>query len=96
MFDSGCDRATGHEGGVHDDAEAFDLEIGFIQGFKGVTIIKVMVKRHSKMRISDGSDECGVVSRGGEQAEAMTVDRNIHGQDRGNFYSRWRQSMGRR
>ena len=53
MLNGWGDRAPGHERGVHDNAEAFYLEIGLIQGFKGASIIKVVVKW-------DSSDKCGV------------------------------------
>ena len=50
-----------------------------------------MVKRYNKVGIHNGSDKGGVFSRGWEQAEVMTVDRDVDGEDRGDFYSRWRR-----
>ena len=46
------------------------------------------------MRVSNGSDECGMFGGRGEQAEPVIVDKDINGQDGGNFYSmrRRRQS----
>ena len=42
------------------------------------------------MGVHDGSDESGVFSRGWKGAESVTVHRDIDGEDRGDFYYRWR------
>ena len=90
MFDGGCNGVVGHERGVYDDVEVFDLEVSLIQGFKGVPIIDVVVKGYGEVRVCDGSDKCRVVSRRRKQAEVVAVDRDVDGQDGENFYSRWR------
>ena len=58
ILDGWGDRAPGRERGVHDNAEAFYLEIGLIQGFKGAPIIKVVVKQDGKMGVCDDSGVC--------------------------------------
>ena len=60
MLDGWDNRAPGHERGVHDNTEAFYLEIGLIQGFKRAPIIKVVVKQDGKTGVHDSSDKCGV------------------------------------
>ena len=44
----------------------FDLEVSLVQGFKGTSIIEVVVKWYSEVRVHDGSDESGVFGRGWE------------------------------
>ena len=44
MFDCGGDRVVSGEWGVYDDSKAFNLEVGFVQGLKGATVIKVVVE----------------------------------------------------
>ena len=55
-----------HEGRVHDDAEAFHLQIGLVQGLKGASVINVMVEQDGKVGVCDGSDKGCVFSRGRE------------------------------
>ena len=52
----GGDGILGGEWGVYDDAEAFDLEISLVQGFEGTSIVEVVVERHCKVGVHDGSD----------------------------------------
>ena len=42
------------------------------------------------MEICDSGDKGGMFSGGIEQAEVVTVDRDINQEDWGDFYSRWR------
>ena len=44
MFNHRGDRVVSSEWGVYDDSKMFNLEIGLVQGFKGASIIKVVVK----------------------------------------------------
>ena len=90
VFDHGGNRVASGEWGVYDDSKVFNLEVGFVQGLKRATVIKVVVEWHSKMGVSDGSNECRVLGGGGQQVELMTVDGDIDGQDSGDFYSMWR------
>ena len=90
MLDGWGDGVPGCEGRVHDNTEVFYLEVGLVQGFKGAPIIKVVVKWNGKMEVHDGGDKCGVFSRGREQAEVVTIDRDVDREDGGNFYSKWR------
>ena len=84
------DGILGHERGVHNNAKAFHLKIGLVQGFEGTPIIKVMVKWDGKVGVHDGSDKSGMFSWGRKQVEMMTVDRDIDREDGGNFYHRQR------
>ena len=43
------------------------------------------------MGVCDGRDEGGVFGGGREQAESVTMDRDIDGEDGGDFYSSWRR-----
>ena len=61
-FDCGSDGVVSGEQRVHDEAKMFYLEIDLAQYLKGTTIVKVVVKRHDKMRVSDDSDGGGVFS----------------------------------
>ena len=63
VFNDGSDGVPGHKRRVHDYTEAFDLEIGFVQGFEWATIVEVMVERYGEVRVCDGSDEHGVFGR---------------------------------
>ena len=81
VFDSGCNGVVGHERGVYDDVEVFNLEVSLIQGFEGASIIDVVIKGYGEVRVCDGSDKCRVVSRRRRQAEAMAVDKDVDGQD---------------
>ena len=63
IFNGGGDGVPGCEWGVYDDAKVFYLEIGLVQGLKGASIIEVMVKRHGKVEVHDGSDKHGMFSR---------------------------------
>ena len=63
MFDSGSDGVPGHRGRVHNNAKAFNLKVGLIQGFKGASIIEVMVKGYGEVGVCDGGDKCGIFSR---------------------------------
>ena len=60
VFDGGGDRVMGCEQGVYNDAEVFHLKVSLVKGFKGASVIKVVVKWDGKMGICDGSDQCGV------------------------------------
>ena len=51
------------EWGVCDNTKVFNLEVGLIQGLEGASIIKVVVKRHGKMQVSDGSDKHRMLGR---------------------------------
>ena len=66
VFNGEDNRVPGGEWGVHDDTEAFNLEISLVQGFKGASIIKVMVEKHGEVGVCDGGDKGGVFSRGWE------------------------------
>ena len=57
MFDSRSDGIPGGEWRVHDDTKALHLEISLVQGFKGTSIIKIVVKWYSEVGVRDGSDE---------------------------------------
>ena len=87
MFYCGGNGVVSGEQGVHNDTEAFYLEVGFVQGFKGAAIIKVMVKQHGKMGVSDGGNKSGVFGGGGEQVEPVAADRDVNRQDHGDLYS---------
>ena len=91
MLNGRGDEVPGCERGVHNNAEAFYLEVSLVWGFEGASIVEVMVKWCSKMGVRDGSDEGSVFGRRWKKAEAVTVDRDINREDRGNFYSRWRR-----
>ena len=56
MFDSGGDGVVSHEWRVHNDAKMFHLEVGLVQGFKGASVVEVVVKWDGQVRIHDGSD----------------------------------------
>ena len=60
VLDSQGNRIPGRESGVHDNAKAFYLEVGLVQGLKGAPIMEVVVKQDSKMGVCDGSDKCRV------------------------------------
>ena len=66
VFDSGGDRVVSGEWGVNDDSKVFNLEVGFVQGFEGAAIVKVVVKWHNKMGVYNGGGECGMLGRRGE------------------------------
>ena len=74
MLDCECDGVAGCERGIYNYAKMFDLEVSLLQGFKGVSIVKVVIEGHSKVGISDSSNKDGMFSRGREQAESVTVD----------------------
>ena len=63
VFDSGGDGIVSCEWRVHDDAKAFHLQVGLVQGFKGAPIVEVVVKWDCKVGICDSSDQCRVFSR---------------------------------
>ena len=90
VFDDGGNRVSGGEQRVYNNAKVFNLEVSLVQGFEGASIIKVVVERHGKVRVSDGSDEGGMFNWEREQVELVAVDRDINAQDRRDFYSRWR------
>ena len=46
-----------------------------------------MVEWYGEVEVGDGGDECGVFGGRREQVELVIVDRDIDGQDRGDFYS---------
>ena len=77
VFHGGGDGVLGGEWGVYDDAKTFDLEVSLVQGFEGASIVEVMVERHGKVGVSDGSDECGVFGGGRERAEAVAMNRDV-------------------
>ena len=56
MFDRRGDRVVDGKWRVYNDAKAFYLEIRFVQGFKGASIVEVMVEWSSQMGVRDGSD----------------------------------------
>ena len=98
VLNGGGDGVPGCERGVHDNTKPFYLEISLVQGFEGASIIKVMVKWYSKMGVYDGSDKGSMFGGRWERAEAVTVNWDINGEDRGDFYSRrrGRGNYGRR
>ena len=96
MLDSGGDGITSGEWGVHDYTKTFDLEVCFVQGLEGASIIEVMIKGYGKVWISDSSDKYGVFDGRREQVESVIVDGDFNGQDWGDFYSRQRQSTSYR
>ena len=77
MFHGGGNGIVGHERGVHDDAEAFHLEISLVQGFEGASVVEVMVKWDGKVGVSDGSDKHGIFGGGREQAVAVAMNRDV-------------------
>ena len=56
MLDSGGDGVVSHEGGVHNHAEAFYLQVGLVQGFEWASVIEVVVEWDGEMGISDSGD----------------------------------------
>ena len=66
VFDCGGDGVLGGERGVYDDTETFDLEISLVQGFKGASVVEVMIKWYGKVGVGDGGDECGMFGGGRE------------------------------
>ena len=56
MFDGGGDGVMGSEWQVYNNAKAFYLEVSFIQGLEGASIVKVVVKGHSEVGVCDGGD----------------------------------------
>ena len=90
VFNSGGDGVLGGEGRVHNYAEAFHLQVGFVQGLKGTAVVEVMIEWDGEVGISDGCDKCGMFSGGRERAETVAVDRDVDGEDWGDFYSSWR------
>ena len=66
VFNSGGNCVLGGEGGVHNYAEVFHLQIGFVQGLEGTSVVEVMIKWDSEVEISDGSDEHGMFGGGWE------------------------------
>ena len=56
VFNSGGDGVVDSEWGVHDDSEAFYLEVSLVQGFKGASIVKVVVEWNGEVGVHDGSD----------------------------------------
>ena len=91
VFNSGSDGVLSCERGVYDDSEMFNLEVSLVQGFKGASIIEVMIEWYGKMRVRDGSDKRSVFGGRWERAEAVAVDKDVDREDRGDFYSRWRR-----
>ena len=63
ILNGGGDGVPGCERGIHDNSEAFYLEISLVQGFKGVPIIEVVIKWYSKMGVCDGGDKGSVFGR---------------------------------
>ena len=63
MLDSRGNGIMSCKGGVHNDVKAFYLKVGLVQGLEGTSVIKVVVKRDSKVGVSDGSDKGGKFSR---------------------------------
>ena len=57
VFDGGCDGVTGCERGVYDNTEAFNLKVSLVQGFKGTSIVEVMIEGFGKLRGHDDRDE---------------------------------------
>ena len=51
VFHGRGDRVVGYERGGYDNAEAFHLEVGLVQGFKGAAVIKVMIKWDGKVGV---------------------------------------------
>ena len=66
VFDCGGNGVVGHERGVHNHAETFHLEVGFIQGLKGAAIIKVVIEWDDEVGVSDSSDKGSMFSGGRE------------------------------
>ena len=54
-----------------------------------------MIEWDGEVGVSDGGDKGGVFSGSRERAETVTVDRDVDGEDRGDFYSRWKRRNGR-
>ena len=44
MCNGGSNGISDCECGVYDDTKAFDLKVSLVQGFKGTSIVEVMVK----------------------------------------------------
>ena len=62
MFNGRSDGVVSSKWGVYDEAKAFDLEVSFVHGFKGATIVEITIKWYGKVGVSDGSDEHGMFS----------------------------------
>ena len=90
VFYGGGDGVLGGERGVHNDAQAFDLEVSFVQSFEGAPIVEVMIEWYGQVGVGDGGDECGMFGGGRKRAEAVAMDRDVDREDGGNFYSSWR------
>ena len=90
VFDCGGDGVMGGKQGIYDDTKVFYLEVSLVQGFKGASIIKVVVEQYGEMGVCDGSDKGGMFDGGGEQVESVAIGRDIDREDRGDFYHRWR------
>ena len=62
VLDGRSNGVPGSEWRVYNNIKTFNLEISLVQGFKGTSIIKVMVKRYGKVKVYDGSDKGQVFS----------------------------------
>ena len=69
----------------------FHLEVGLVQGFKGTSVVEVVVEWDGEVGVCDGGDKGCVFGGRWEQAEAVTMDRDVDREDGGNFYSRQRR-----
>ena len=56
VLDGWGNRVLGGEWRVYNDSESLNLKVGLIQGFKGASIIKVMVEGYSKVGVCDSGD----------------------------------------
>ena len=77
VFDCGGDGVLGGERRVYNDTKSFHLEVGFVKGLEGATVVKVMVEWDGEVGVSDGGDEHGMFSGGRERAEAVAMDRDV-------------------
>ena len=66
VFNCGGDGVLGGEGRVYDDAEAFHLQIGLVQGLEGTAVVKVMIEWDGEVGVGDSGDERGMFSGGWE------------------------------
>ena len=66
VFDSGGNRVVGCERRVHNNAEAFYLQVGLVQSLKRTAIIKVVVEWDGEVRVCDCSSKGGMFSGGWE------------------------------
>ena len=85
VFDCRGNGVASGKWGVYDDAQAFHLEIGLVQGLEWTSIIKIVIEWYSEVGVCDGGDEGGMFDRRWDQVEAVAMNWDVDGEDRRDF-----------